>query len=141
MPCRAGAQPRWSLSRGSWDGEAEPDSDRGEVDGSAEGVVAFVVSGGHRPVGLELVDGAFDDVALLVDLGVEPGWPPALPAPAEPVVLLVGGFGDGGLNSTFAQVGADRAAGVGLVAQHPAGSCPRPAGSSAADPDRGQHRP
>src|SRR3954463_3683770 len=36
---------------------AEPDPDRGEVDGS---VVAFVVAGGHRSVGLELVDGAFD---------------------------------------------------------------------------------
>src|SRR5829696_5697397 len=85
MPCRAGAQPRWSLSRGSWDGVAEPDPDRGEVDGSAECVVAFVVAGGHRPVGLELVDGAFDDVALLVDLGVEPGWPPTRAAPPEPV--------------------------------------------------------
>jgi hypothetical protein len=50
---------------------AEPDPDRGEVDGSAECVVAFVVAGGHRPVGFELVDGAFDDVALLVDLAVD----------------------------------------------------------------------
>src|SRR4051794_41780561 len=33
--------------------------------------ILTVVSGGHRPVGFELVDGAFDDVALLVDLGVE----------------------------------------------------------------------
>src|SRR3954454_22104903 len=135
MPCRAGAQPRWSLSRGSSDGVAEPDPDRGEVDGSAEGVVAFVVAGGYRPVGFELVDGAFDDVALLVGLAVEPGWPPARAAPAEPVVLLVGGFGDGGLDPAFAQVGADPAAGVGLVAQHPAGSGSGPAGSLAADPD------
>src|SRR4051794_25793299 len=141
MPCRAGAQPRWSLSRGSSDGVAEPDPDRGEVDGSAEGVVASVVAGGHRPVGFELVDGAFDDVALLVDLGVEPGWPPACAAPAEPVVLLVGGFGDGGLDLTFAQVGADPAAGVGLVPQHPAGSGPRPTPATTADPDRSQHRP
>ena len=36
---------------------------------------------------------------------------------------------------------ADRAAGVGLVAQHPAGSGPGPAGSSAADPDPRHHRP
>src|SRR5215207_6777344 len=141
MPCRAGARPRWSLSRGSWNGVAEPDSDRGEVDGSAEGVVAFVVAGGHRPVGLELVDGAFDDVALLVDLGVEPGWPTTRTAPPEPVLLLVRGFGDGGLDPALPQVGADPAAGVGLVAQHPAGSGPWPAGSSAADPDPGHHRP
>src|SRR3954454_15660589 len=127
MPCRAGAQPRWSLSRGSSDGVAEPDPDRGEVDGSAECVVAFVVAGGYRSVGFELVDGAFDDVALLVDLAVEPGWPPACAASSQPVVLLVGGFGDGGLDLTFPQVAADRAAGVGLIAQHPAGSGPRPA--------------
>src|SRR3954453_20111659 len=141
MPCRAGGQPRWSLSRGSSDGVAEPDPDRGEVDGSAECVVAFVVSGGHRPVGLELVDGAFDDVALLVDLAVEPGGPPARAAPAQPVVLLVRGFGDGGLDPASAQVGADRAAGVGLVAQHSAGSGPWPAGSVAADADPGPHAP
>jgi hypothetical protein len=66
-------------------------------------------------VGFELVERAFDDVALLVDLGVEPGWPPACAAPAEPVLLLVGGFRDGGLDLTFTQVGADRAAGVGLM--------------------------
>src|SRR3954449_3010445 len=141
MPCRAGAQPRWSLSRGSSDGVAEPDPDRGEVDGSAECVVAFVVAGGHRPVGFELVDGAFDDVALLVGFGVEHRWPPALAAAAEPVLLLIRGFGDGGLDPASAQVGADPAAGVGLVAQHPAGSGPWPAGSVAADPDRGHHRP
>src|SRR5215203_2218284 len=141
MPCRAGARPRWSLSRGSSDGVAEPDPDRGEVDGSAECVVAFVVAGGHRPVGLELVDGAFDDVALLVDLGVEAGWPPTRTAPPEPVLLLVGRFGDGGLDPALPQVGADPAAGVGLIAQHPAGSGPWPAGSSAADSDRGHHRP
>src|SRR5215213_2735224 len=141
MPCRAGAQPRWSLSRGSSDGVAEPDPDRGEVDGSAECVVAFVVAGGHRPVGFELVDGAFDDVALLVGFAVEHRWPPALAAAAEPVLLLVGGFGDGGLDPASAQVGADPAAGVGLIAQHPAGSGPWPAGSSAADPDPGHHRP
>jgi len=129
------------VSRGSWDGVAEPDPDRGEVDGSAEGVVTFVVSGGHRPVGFELVDGAFDDVALLVGLGVEPGWSPTRAASPQPVLLLVRGFGDGGLDPASAQVGADRAAGVGLVAQHSTGSGPGPAESSALDPDRGQHRP
>ena len=64
-----------------------------------------------------------------------------MPASPQPVVLLVGRFGDGGLDPTFPQVGADRAAGVGLVAQHPAGSGPGPAGSAAADPDPGHHRP
>ena len=66
-------------------------------------------------MGLELVDRAFDNVALLVGFGVEPGWPPAGAASPQPVLLLVGGFGDGGLDPAFAQVGADRAAGVGLM--------------------------
>jgi len=92
-------------------------------------------------VGLELVDGPFDNVALLVDLAVEPRWPPTRAASPQPVLLLVRGFGDGGLDPASAQVGADRAAGVGLVAQHSTGSGPGPAESSALDPDRGQHRP
>jgi hypothetical protein len=45
-------------------------------------------------VGLELVDGAFDDVALLVDVGVERRWPPTLAAPPQPVVQLVDRFRD-----------------------------------------------
>src|SRR4051794_1562462 len=141
MPCRAGAQPRWSLSRGSSDGVAEPDPDGGEVDRSAECVVAFVVAGGHRPVGLELVDGAFDDVALLVGFGVERLWPPTRAASPQPVLLLVRRFGNGGLDLAFAQVSTDRAAGVGLVGQHPAGSGPWPARAAASDPDPGHHRP
>jgi hypothetical protein len=36
---------------------------------------------------------------------------------------------------------ADRTAEVGLIAQHPVGSGSRQAGSAAADPDPGQHRP
>src|SRR5213079_2865829 len=81
------------------------------------------------------------DIALRVGYGVERRWPPTRAAPPQPVVLLVGRFGDGRLDPTFPQVGADRTAGVGLVAQHPAGSGPGPAGSAAADPDPGHHRP
>jgi hypothetical protein len=61
---------------------AEPDSDRGDVDGAVEHVVTFVVASSDRAVGFELVEGALDNVALLVALGVEPGWPPTLAAPA-----------------------------------------------------------
>ena len=75
------------MSRGSWDGVAEPDPDRGDVDGSAEHEVAFVVAGCDRAEALELVDRALDDVALLVASRVERGWPPALAATAQPVVL------------------------------------------------------
>jgi hypothetical protein len=70
----------------------EPDLDRGDVDGAAVDVVAFVVAGGHGSVALELVDAAFDGVALFVALGVEFGWPPAVAAAVAPVVLLVGRF-------------------------------------------------
>jgi hypothetical protein len=70
-------------------------------------------------MGLELVDRAFDNVALLIDLAVEPGWPPAGAASPQPVLLLVRGFGDGGLDPAFAQVGADPAAGVGLAGLRP----------------------
>jgi hypothetical protein len=58
------------VSCGSRNGVSEPDPDRGEVDGSAEDVVAFVIAGGYRAVGFEFVDGAFDGVALLVAFGV-----------------------------------------------------------------------
>jgi hypothetical protein len=37
----------------------------------AEHKVSLVVTGGDCPVALELVDATFDDVALLVGLGVE----------------------------------------------------------------------
>jgi hypothetical protein len=103
--------------------------------------ILTVVSGGHGPVGLEFVDGAFDNVALSVDVGVECRWPPTLVAPSQPVSLLVGRLRDGRLDPTFPQVVADRPAGVGLVTQHPAGSGSWPAGSAAADPDSGHHRP
>jgi len=40
-------------------------------------------------VGFQLVDGAFDDVALLVGFEVERRWPPTLTASPQPVLLLV----------------------------------------------------
>src|SRR5262245_66176987 len=52
-------------------GLSEPDSDGGDVDGSAVHELALVVPGGHRAVPAEPVDGAFDGVAFLVDLLVE----------------------------------------------------------------------
>ena len=65
------------MSRRSWDGVAEPDPDRGDVDGSAPDEVAFVVPGGHGTVLAELAEGPLDDVALLVGGGVEGGRPAA----------------------------------------------------------------
>ena len=69
---------------------------------SAEDEVAFVVAGGHGPVALELVDGAFDNVALLVLLGVEARWAAAFAAAAGPVGLSVARFRDRGRDPTFA---------------------------------------
>ena len=51
----------------------------------------------------------------------------AFAAAPQPVADLICGLGDGGLDATLAQVGADRAAGVGLIAQHPPRPGPRPA--------------
>ena len=95
------------MSPGSWDGVAEPDSDRGDVDGAVEDVLAFVVAGGHRAELCELVDTALDDIAYLVRLGVELGWSPTLVAQTGAVGLLVGSFRDGGFDATVTQVGAE----------------------------------
>ena len=59
---------------------AEPDPDRGHVDGSPPNVVAFVVPGSDGAVLAELAEGALNGVALLIGGGVEGGRrPPALP--------------------------------------------------------------
>ena len=84
---------------------------------------------------LELVEAAFDGVALFVALGVE-GRGPAAPATAAGAVgFLVGGLGDGGSDSAPPQVAADRPAGVGLVTQDAAGPGAGPAAAGAADRD------
>src|SRR6266567_4511601 len=109
---------------------AEPDPDRGHVDGPAPDVVAFVVPGGDGAVLAELAERPLDGVALLIGRGVEGGRAAAPAAALEPVLDLVRGFGDGRLDPAAAQVSADRGAGVRLVAQGPPGprratlSCP-----------------
>jgi hypothetical protein len=82
----------------------EPDPDRGDVDGPAEDEVAFVVAGGDRAVAPELVDRAFDDVAPLVVLGVEPGRSTASAAAGGAVADLVGGLGDGRPDAASSQL-------------------------------------
>ena len=121
------------MSRRSWDGVAEPDPDRGDVDGSAVDEVALVVAGGDGPVLAEPVEGPLDGVALLVGHGVEGGRAAAPAAAPEAVADLVGGLGDGGLDAASPQVGADRPAGVGLVGQDPAGPGPGPSRAAARD--------
>jgi hypothetical protein len=50
---------------------AELDLDGGDVDGAVVDEGSLVVAGCDRPELLELADAAFDDVAVLVGLGVE----------------------------------------------------------------------
>jgi hypothetical protein len=52
---------------------AEPDPDRGDVDGSAPDEVALVEPGGDGAVVTESAEGALDGVALLVPAGVDGG--------------------------------------------------------------------
>jgi hypothetical protein len=59
---------------------AEPDPDRGDIDGPAPDEVTFAGPGGDGAVLAELAEGPLDGVALLVSDGVEAGGrPPALP--------------------------------------------------------------
>ena len=115
-------------------------SDRGDVDGSAEDVVALVVSGGHGTMAFEFVDGPLDDVALPVPVRIESRWSPARATTAQPVVGMVDRLRDGRHDAASPQVRPDRAAGVGLVGQHVPGSGAGPARSAAANPDAGHHR-
>ncbi len=98
------------------DGVAKPDPDGGDVDGAAPGEVAFIESGGDGAVLAELAERALDGVAVLVGGGVEGGWAAAAAAAPQPVAYLVRWLGNGGFDAASAQVGADRAAGVGLIA-------------------------
>jgi hypothetical protein len=77
------------VSPGSGDGVAEPDPDRGDVDGALVDTFSLVVSGGDGAEGFELVEAAFHGVAVLVPLGVEGGWPAAGRAAVAAMLFLV----------------------------------------------------
>src|SRR6476620_7071141 len=86
----------------------------GSVDGGE-----FVVAGGQAAPLFEVAEPAFDEVALSVVDGVE-GWrSPASCAAAFAVPDLIVGLGDDCGDASFAQMSADRARGVGLVAAQP----------------------
>ena len=72
---------------------AEPDSDRGHVDGSAPDEVAFVVPGSDGAVLAEVAEGALDGVALPVGGGVGGGRAAAFAAAPQPVADLICGSG------------------------------------------------
>ena len=106
---------------------AEPDPDRGDVDGAVVDELALVGAHCDGAERLEPVVRALGGVALLVCLGVERGWPPAGAALGQAGLLLVALLRDGGFDPASPQVGADRLVRVGLVGQEPTGAC---AGSS-----------
>src|SRR5512135_3306054 len=74
-----------------------------------------------RPVLTEPAEGPLDHVALLVRGRVEGGRAAAPAAAPQPVLHLVRGRGNGRLDPAPARPGADRGAGVGLVAPDPPG--------------------
>ena len=119
---------------------AEPDPDRGDVDGAVVDELALV--GAHRDGAerLEPVVRALGGVALLVGLGVERGLPPAGGALGQAGLLLVALLRNGGLDPAAPQVGADRPVRVGLVGQEPTGTCAGSSPTRTADPQPAQQR-
>ncbi|GAB2985545.1 hypothetical protein GCM10027184_41890 [Saccharothrix stipae] len=93
--------------------------------------------GGDGTELLEPVEAAFDHVAAFVGGAVEGRWASAGPAASQPVGLLVAAFGDGGRDAASAQMGADGAAGVALVRDHPARPRGGPPRSGSVEPDTG----
>jgi len=88
----------------------------------------------------EMAEGPLNGVALPVGGGAGDGWPAAVAAAPLPVAGLVGGLGDSGLDTAAAQVSADGAAGVRLVAQDLPGPAARPPQAAAADGEPAQQR-
>ncbi len=119
---------------------AEPDVDAGDGDGGGVAQGEFVVAGSYCAVLFEQVDAAFHGVALLVDLGVERGWPSAVGAFVLAVGGLVTGLCDGGLDPASTQVGPVGPRGVGLVRQHTVRAGPGSTGTGPGHPDRLDHR-
>jgi len=76
---------------------------------------------------LVFVEAAFDDVAALVVLRVVAHGATAAGAASFAVPSLIGGFGDHGDDAALAQVSADRAGRVRLVAAEPVRSRSGPA--------------
>src|ERR1039458_165076 len=87
---------------------AQPDADRGDVDGSLVDALALVVAGGHGPELFQLAEAALDGVALLVPAGVEDGRAASGTAAVAAVFLLVFLDGNDGRDVVAAQPGAAR---------------------------------
>ena len=100
----------------------------------------LVVAGGQAAPLLEQAEGAFDDVAALVPVGVVGDRAPTGGAAALAVALLVAGLGDDRDDAAAAQLGSDRPGGVRLVGQEGVGPGARAARTQARDADGVQDR-
>ena len=100
----------------------------------------LVVAGRYAAPGLDLLEAAFDGVALLVAVGVEGHGPSAGRALVLPVGLLVALLRDDRGDPPFAQVGPIRFGGVGLICGHGVRAGAR-ATDRTWDPDLLQHGP
>src|SRR5918912_3332201 len=118
---------------------AEPDVDRGYLDGGFVAHGQLVEAGGYGAVLFEQVDAALHGVALLVRLLVEGGRPATARAELAPVGRLVLLDWDDAADPATAQVGPVTVRAVRLVTQHPTGSGAWPAAVQARDPDALQH--
>ena len=114
---------------------AEPDCDGGNDDfGSVVGD-AFGVAGGEATELFQAVEAAFDDVALLVDGGVEARWPAAGWTSGLAAGDLVGPFRAGEADPETSHRPAGRGVRVRLVSDHPAGPASWSAAPGRADAD------
>ena len=121
---------------------AQPDDQRGDRRRAEVDVAALGVARGDRAKLLELVDRPFDGVALLVALGVEARWPPAVRTFALAGGLGVGLLQDGVRDTSSPQVPANEAVAVRLVRSHAARPAAGPAdGPAALQRTAGQREP
>ena len=95
---------------------SEPHDDGGEDETTSIDQSVLVVAGGQAAPVLEDVEGALDDVASLVVLGVEVDRPAAVAAAASAVGGLVGGDRDDSGDLAGSQVLAKCTRGVRLIA-------------------------
>src|SRR6188472_4350218 len=140
----AGRSSATQLGRVSWifvARVAEPDPDRGDIDGAVVDELALVGAHGDGAERLEPVVRTLGGVALLVGLGVERGRPPADRALRQAGLLLVALLRDGGRDPASPQVGADRPVRVGLIGQEPAGACAGWSPTCTPDPQPLHQRP
>src|ERR1035437_5722913 len=129
--------PRYELGRVSQ--RALPHGRGCEDDSAAVDNGVLVVSGGEAAPVLDQGEGSFDNVAAAVGDGVVADGPSAGGAASDAVAFLVVGFGDHAGDAALPQVGADRAGGVRLVAEHPIRTGPGSSWPDARNVDRGEH--